>query len=184
MTKGKSQMDFAAFEAMIAAYGADRQRWPVGLRPGADALLAKDAGARAVLHEARALDKLLDRASAEAVGGNDALIARILSQAKAEQPLAATRSESNVVRLPVRRPAVPAQPSMAGVALRQRAGRWQVAAVLALALMTGVAAGTLESLQGPLGGLNAIVGLESDPGASVAVLSVDELPAFADEDHL
>ena len=184
MTKGKSQMDLAAFEAMIEAYGADRQRWPVGLRPGADVLLLENADARRLLGEAQALDGVLARASVEADGSAD-LVARILAQAGvAEAPSASRGSESNVVRFPARRPAVPAQPPIVRAALRQRSGRWQVAAVLALALMTGVAAGTLESLQGPLGGLNAIVGLESDPGASVAVLSVDELPGFADEDHL
>ncbi len=86
----------------------------------------------------------------------------------------------------MRRPVAPAQiqPAMASAPFRQRAGRWQIAAVLALALMTGVAAGTLEPLQGPVGGLNAIVGLESEPGASVAVLAIDELPGLADEDNL
>jgi len=185
MTRSKSHMDLAAFEAMLEACGADRERWPAGLRQGADALLAENSGARGLLREARALDRLLDRASTEAGGGNAALIARILAEAESGRAPAPTRGpESNVVRLPVRRPAVPAQPAVAAATLRQRAGRWQIAAVLALALLTGVAVGTLDQLQGPVGGLNAIVGLESDAGASVALLGIDELPSLADEDNL
>ncbi|MGC2855114.1 hypothetical protein ACM64Y_06535 [Novispirillum sp. DQ9] len=50
------------FETLVAAYGADWDRWPEAERPAALALLAADPALRRRWDEARSLDVLLDRA--------------------------------------------------------------------------------------------------------------------------
>lgn len=55
----KTTMNAERLQALIAAYGADPQRWPQAERAAAQAL-ASDPHASAVLREARALDAALD----------------------------------------------------------------------------------------------------------------------------
>ena len=70
-------MERERFDAMIAAYGADRRRWPEGERADALALMQADA---IDVSEARALDVLLDCA-ASLPGPSDLLTHRILRAA-------------------------------------------------------------------------------------------------------
>jgi hypothetical protein len=70
----ETRMDQARFDAIVAAYGADPRRWPDEER---DAALAFAQASGADLREARALDALLDLASAPAAP-SDLLQARIL----------------------------------------------------------------------------------------------------------
>jgi hypothetical protein len=48
------------FSEILAAYGADPERWPAPERSAAEALLAANAEARAALADAGGLDRLLD----------------------------------------------------------------------------------------------------------------------------
>ena len=57
-------MGLERFQELIDAYGAGPSRWPVAERAAAEALLARDARARALLTDAAALDGLLDSAAA------------------------------------------------------------------------------------------------------------------------
>jgi hypothetical protein len=47
------------FRRLIAAYGADPARWPLGRRARAEGLLERSSPARALLAEAQAFDSLL-----------------------------------------------------------------------------------------------------------------------------
>ncbi|WP_162875611.1 hypothetical protein [Sphingomonas crusticola] len=53
------RMEFARFEALVAAYGATPSRWPEGERDAAEALARSDPRAAALLAEADGLDTLL-----------------------------------------------------------------------------------------------------------------------------
>ena len=53
------RMDFARFEALVAAYGATPSRWPEEERAAAQAFARTDPRAAAVLKEADTIDDLL-----------------------------------------------------------------------------------------------------------------------------
>jgi hypothetical protein len=55
-------MSLARLEQVVAAYGADPQRWPETERDAARALVERSAEARARVAEARRLDRALDAA--------------------------------------------------------------------------------------------------------------------------
>lgn len=73
-------MDRARFEALLAAYGADVNRWPDGERADAQAFVAAHgAELSAAREEAREIDTMLAHASG--APSTDALAARILAAA-------------------------------------------------------------------------------------------------------
>ncbi|HVK80361.1 MAG TPA: hypothetical protein VM915_07090 [Verrucomicrobiae bacterium] len=73
-------MDRARFETLLAAYGADVNRWPEGERAEASAYLASHAAELgSELRDAREIDGMLSHAAAEP--NTDALAARILAAA-------------------------------------------------------------------------------------------------------
>lgn len=53
-------MKLERFSEILAAYGADAERWPAGERSAAEALLAASPEARAARADTRGLDRLLD----------------------------------------------------------------------------------------------------------------------------
>ncbi|HTI87682.1 MAG TPA: hypothetical protein VL966_13840 [Alphaproteobacteria bacterium] len=57
-----SSMSLARLEQLVAAYGADPERWPEAERGPALALVERSAEARARVAEARRLDRALDAA--------------------------------------------------------------------------------------------------------------------------
>jgi hypothetical protein len=73
-------MGLERFQELIDAYGAEPSRWPLAERAGAEALLANDAQARALVADAAALDALLDAAEA-APEPSDLLRHRVLRAA-------------------------------------------------------------------------------------------------------
>jgi len=71
-------MTIEAFESLLLAHGANPARWPPTRRAAAEALLAENEAARALLREAERLDAAIAAgAAAPAAGG--ALAARILA---------------------------------------------------------------------------------------------------------
>jgi hypothetical protein len=78
-------MKIEEFETLLLAQGANLARWPVDRRAAAEALLAREPAATALLEEAQRLDALL-AAAAEVPGGSGALAARILSGLDGEAP--------------------------------------------------------------------------------------------------
>lgn len=69
-------MNLIRFQALIDAYGADAERWPLGERDSAESLLETSGAARAIISEARTLDALL--ADAPPVAVSPALKNRVL----------------------------------------------------------------------------------------------------------
>lgn len=73
-------MDRARFEALLAAYGADMNRWPEGERADAQAFLAAHgAEVNDARQEAREIDAMLGHASG--TPSTDALAARLVAAA-------------------------------------------------------------------------------------------------------
>lgn len=118
-------MNFERFAAMVEAYGGAPDRWPDAEREAAEALLATEPRARALLREALALDQLLDAVPSPAVSA--ALTGRILAS------------------LPERRRGLRA------VLAELMPGRpvWQPLAGFAFALVMGVGVGVLWPVSAP-----------------------------------
>ena len=71
-------MTIDEFECLLLAHGANPARWPADRRAGADALLAAEEAARALLLEAERLDVVIAAGVAVPAAGG-ALATRILS---------------------------------------------------------------------------------------------------------
>lgn len=193
MTAKTGGLKLEAFEVLLETYGADRERWPADQRTLAAELMAANAGARALFLEAEALDRVLAGADGCATVGpanaSDALVNRIMQAALAERPptnkvdtIGAPES-GVVVPLPRPKPHEARATPPAKLNLR-RFGGWQAAAVLVLALLTGVAIGSADFLAVPLTGLADLVGIDTDTTQSVAALQLDGLPWVMDEEQL
>ena len=115
-------MDAARFEAIVAAYGADPERWPQAERAEADAFAAKPEAA-STLAQARALDALLD-ASDEPSPLNLTFVRRAL--AARPKPLS---------QLPWRPAAALAASALIGLALGYGGARQAVEAQAAAAVL-------------------------------------------------
>lgn len=79
-------------QALLDSYGANRARWPTGLRTAAEALIDRDPEARAALAEAQRLDDLLSGASDPLASPE--LKARVLADASARRRFRLPRSIS------------------------------------------------------------------------------------------
>jgi hypothetical protein len=98
-------MDVERFGALVAAYGSDPRRWPVGERAAALALLTSSEEAARLAAEAERLDALLDQAADAAVPEMDAsaLVEAIVSRAPRQNAL---RRRSNGWRVRIGWPPV------------------------------------------------------------------------------
>jgi hypothetical protein len=132
------------FLALLDVYGADQSRWPAdAVRQLAELKGEVAIAAQQVLREAKALDRVLARASPVSEARQLALADRIMAAVHKEagrqvSPVSASPAVvSNVIALPTRQnrsaPAVSAQRS-AGV-------DWRAAAALAAALVIGIGVG-------------------------------------------
>ena len=80
MTKGKkSRSEFVRLESVLDTFGADPGRWPAGDRRALEALVEKDADARRLFGEARAVARVMD--AAPVPEASDALKSRIVAAA-------------------------------------------------------------------------------------------------------
>lgn len=80
-------MNLERLTAILDAYGADPLHWPEGERLAAQAFVAREKRALALVEEAEALDGLLDCAPSAAP--SDALVERILARAPRRRGLRA-----------------------------------------------------------------------------------------------
>lgn len=173
--------DIAEFERTLDVFGADQARWPVARREAFRQLVETTERARALLGEARALDRVLDRARCTAgAAQQDALAARILAAAVAsphDRSAPAARASATVIRLPVRDTgAVPARPTARFRDL------WQAAAVLIAALLVGVLAGTSSNMNSVVQDMASSVGFPVEMETTIVTWQ-DASLAF-DEDTL
>lgn len=140
MSDNSRSVEFEAFEHTLEAYGADESRWPEQARRRFAPLQARDVKARALLAEARALDRLLSRAPLLGQDRTEALKQRILAAA-AHAPKADQTPSGRVIQLEGRRPR-----KLPASHISSRSA-WKVAAVLAASLVAGVFLGRAQPLR-------------------------------------
>lgn len=75
-------MTLSEFERLLDVYGGDRTHWPLEARASAAQLVARDVGARKLLAEAEALDRVLERAPLPSLASEAALADRIVAAAQ------------------------------------------------------------------------------------------------------
>lgn len=127
--------DIEGFAALLDAYGADRERWPMAQRDRFDALLRDSAAARRLLEEAAALDRLLEMAGQteprlRSADLTDRIVARAL---KTKPPAVGERPARGVIDLQARRPSPPS----VGKRMHKPVD-WRTAALLAASLLSGL----------------------------------------------
>lgn len=153
---------------VLAAYGSDRTRWPASSRLELAELIAHSDGARAMLAEAEALDRLLDMAPAVASARVAALSDRIAAQALRGPRIV---SAKEIMAPPAARPAPVWRRHAAGIS------------ALAASLMIGLFAGQNATVAPAVSELASAVGIESlSDNAKVA--ATDETYVGLDEDML
>lgn len=162
--------ELAAFEALLEIHGARAERWPDSARERFEPLIARNARARELLAEARALERLLDRASLPDAQRTQDLADRIIAAAAAEG--AAQRPAANVVDFPAHRRtrAAPAQTV-----------RWKVASALAASLLVGIYLGASPPVTSAVEAIATAVGLEDNAENADLVLIYS---AAAEEEDL
>lgn len=141
---GTTMMRMRRFRALLASYGAEPGLWPEAKRPGAEALLAFSAKARALAEAERTVDLALHAAARRTEArpppdeGEDAALARLRSGIAARiAPLAA-----------------PARPGRVGLPLRLAAAGGAVlsgrhlafGAVASVSVLAGLSIGMLEAV--------------------------------------
>ena len=123
----------ARLQAVLDAYGADIERWPEADRTELAPLLTQDADLSDLIGEARALDRVLDHATAPQASGR--AVADVLAAANAEEnstviPLDRTRTLHRDAR------SVPGRVA------------WPVAGLMAASLLIGAFLGQTNFLVG------------------------------------
>ena len=154
MNKKARGMDRERFRALLDAHGADPRRWPKEARAAMEAFCAQDAGARAILAEAEALEAAIAEAAAPAA-----------APGLQEAILAAARAEPKGADAPAR--------AHAAANDNAPASRWLAAGMLAASLLFGVWLG----LSGALPLLDGLL-----PGASDPLSEIVRLAAAPDDE--
>jgi hypothetical protein len=169
----------AALQRILDVYGGESRRWPAGCEQRFAALIASDNRARAMLAEARALDRVLSVEPAVVDRRGARLVDRILAAvedggAGQQMPGVAAAVPAPVVELAAAR-------ATRKAALRTRApGTWRAAALLAASLLAGVFLGQLGGPTTMFGDVAALAGMAGDADTLTAALvqaedgSIDE----------
>jgi hypothetical protein len=150
MMNEKRAAEIEAFERVLDAYGGDEARWPAEARRRFRSLPDRDARAKSLLAEARALEKVLDHAPLPSRQRIEALRVRILDAAQRAPavPRPALRRESLLYRprraLERVRGMLRQAPHGAGLSYSDRQAGWKVATVLAASLVAGVFIGRAQ----------------------------------------
>ena len=151
----KQTADELALERQLEIYGADQARWSLEVRERFAPLLASDARARDSLAEARALDRLLDRASVPNASRERAVRDRIIEAINHQSDRVRTAQPAGrVIQLPTRR-----RRRLAAAAAPTSV--WQAAALLAASLAIGVYVGSAGGLTPEVQVVAEVVGLET-----------------------
>jgi len=162
------------FASLLDVYGGDRTRWPAEARAAAAHLVARDAGARALLAEAEALDRVLERAPLPGLATEAALADRIV---------AAAQRSPRIVKIGGASPIAPGSTQVALAAgsvargpsrSRSLGGKVGAAGLLVASLMVGVVIGRTNLPQQVLPALADIAGLVSDRNNLRLIALLDE----------
>jgi hypothetical protein len=173
----KVTADVLALERHLEIYGADQTRWPQQARERFALVLARDARARALLAEARALDRLLDRAPLPGAGRERALCDRIVAKVSSGcNGARRDQGKARVIELPPRRE----QSRTTAAAPRIL---WQTAALLAASLAIGVYLGSAGGLTPAVEAMVENVGLRTQVDPYQLSL-LDDSGTLGEEDPL
>jgi hypothetical protein len=173
--EAKHRADALALERHLETYGADQRRWPLEARERFAPLLAGDPGARTLLAEARALDRLLNCAPVPSACRERALSDRIVAAISNQRDRARTAERAaRMIEMPGKRQV--ARTVAPGIA-------WQAAALLAAALAIGVYVGAAGGLAPEVQAVAEVVGFETQADTSQLSL-LDDNAAPSEEDLL
>lgn len=155
-------------QSVVAAYGADRARWPASEREALSEYAATDPDARRCIAEAESLDALLAGAATRVP---EPAVARVRDQllARLELDTADTPGPGHDARVV---PFARKQAPRPGVPARSM---WREAAVLAAALLVGVFTGRQGLLEGSgldLGNLTSSAAISSADSDDVSTLAL------------
>jgi len=170
-------MTLTDLEQMLEIYGADRVRWPAEARATAAQLIARDAGARRLVAEAEALDRLLERAPLPALAVEAALAERIVAAAQ-RSPRIVKLEESrptSAAPVPVQAPTLPTVATPPPRRMRFLGREARAVGFLAACLAIGVVLGDSDLTPQVLPDLADLTGLAVDGGGLVQVALSDEV---------
>lgn len=181
-SKDRWAEDREALERLLDIHGADRTRWPARERLKFASVISEDEAAAALLVEARALERLLDRAPQVSEASVDALKERIVAAALRSQPRRFTTVEGDG-----RKP-VPAK-GWLGQLRRPSASmsftQLPAAAVLAASLVLGVMLGTSGTFKTTMQQVASVSGFNSSSATDSSQLALgEEVLGQSDEDLL
>jgi hypothetical protein len=159
-------MTLTEFERLLDVYGGDRTRWPTEARAAAAQLVARDGGARRLLAEAEALDRVLERAPLPALAKEGALADRIVAAAQRSPRIVRISSDQSAL------PAAPAAAANGRTPLRFSSARVGAAGLLVASLMIGVVIGRTNLPEQLLPGLADIS--RSAPNDLMLIALADE----------
>jgi len=169
-------MTLAEFARLLDVYGGDRTRWPAEARAAAAHLVARDAGARRLLAEAEALDRLLERAPLPALATEAALADRIVAAAQ-RSPRIATIAGARAAAFGATRRDAAAGAAATTMSVRSRprllSGGAGAAGLLVASLVIGIVIGRTSLPHQLLPGLADIADLAPDNLKRVALLEED-----------
>jgi hypothetical protein len=150
--------ELAALSRVLDAFGSDQSRWPAGAADRFRPLLTQVPAARALLAEARALERVLDRAPLSSRERTQTLTERIVGAAVAERPEAARTPDrgGRVIALPVRIRQIGRTAAAADRTV------WQTAALLAACLVAGVYLGASPAVTPVLRDFAESIGVTSE----------------------
>jgi hypothetical protein len=178
MTNEQKQTDYVlALERHLEIYGADQTRWPQEARERFAPLLEHHAGARVMLAEARALDRLLDCAPPPGIGRERALRDRIV--AAVSNDCVGGRGGQPAARV------IELSPTWqrSRTAFAPPGTVWRTALLLAASLVLGVYLGAGGGLTPAVEVVAETVGLETQVEPYQLSLVDDDVP-LAEEDML
>jgi hypothetical protein len=163
--------ELAALSRVLDAFGSDPSRWPAGAADRFQPLLAAVPAARALLAEARALERVLDRAPCPSRERLQGLTERIVAAAIAGRPEGARTPDSGgrVIALPVRI----RQIGRAAAAADRTV--WQAAALLAACLIAGVYLGASPTVAPVLQDFAESIGVAGEPDSASYAFFDDSL---------
>lgn len=172
MTREREEADrLAELELLLETWGGDDRRWPPEVRGRIGLLAAGGPRARAAVDEARALDRLLDRARGAparlTTAHADALADRIVAAALSASPAPTAAPAASPTTAPSRTARVielqPRRPGPAQLARRQPAlgNRWQAASLMAASLLAGIYFGGNVNLAPVVQEFADVVGLQT-----------------------
>jgi len=150
--------EIAALSRVLDAFGSDRSRWPAGAAERFRPLLAEAPQARALLAEARALERVLDQAPRPSGERMRALTERIVAIVETGEPEATATpgSGGRVIALPTR------IRDIGRAAAAADRNVWQTAALLAACLVAGVYLGASPAVTPVLQDFAESIGVTSE----------------------